>query len=355
MHVGIIGAVIELKSVNKIRIYFLRHYFPYNLGDSVALSSVFKAVKGTYPDYTLEVVSDKTVVDIYYNDPFVDVLRECNVLEKKLPKKFYRKIHAKSFYPLAKTITYLLWPEMTDDFFQFMGMDAQLKDCEESPHKNLLSYMYAYQINKNIVDYPDLRPRIYLTEQEKQSAKEHIQENSIALHIAGIRDDQKRLDGERLRYKKKNWIAFVKELKKYDPTLTIYEVGQESFLGIGDAFIPRASIRELAATLSAMNLVVLSDGGVHNVCNAIDKKVLLFNAYDYNPPDLYRMHNAILNPSYHTSCRKKCHHYASILKVEDQRNHCQRECYNLNPKLLAQDAIHYLQMLKQHCKEPYSA
>lgn len=237
---------------------------------------------------------------------------------------------------------FVIWPEWKAETFAYLAEDNNLEKCIDSPYKNIISYNYALQISSEVATFPDLRPRIYLTDNEIEAAKKGIHPNSIAINMARIRNTQSRMDGERLRYKKKSWDNFVKEIKSFDPTITIYEVGQDQYQGLGDVFLPNTTIRKTSAVLNEMRLVVLSDGGCHNICNAIDKKVLLFQGYEWNPPDLFKMGNAIFNPEYHVECRKGCHLFTDILKIKSLKDTCSRECYALDPHRLAADCIKYL-------------
>lgn len=326
-----------------IKLYFPRWFWQENLGDSIMLSSVFKAVKTVFDPCFFEVITDKVLVDTFYNDPFVDNLRHAYWWEKHLPENyFYKKKHIDLFFKKKDKQIFVIWPDWQEKMFSCLSKNNNMEECIHSPYKNILSYNFALQIGDEIVKFDDLRPRIYFTDAEIREAKKRVAENSIAINIATIRYTQTRKDGEALRYKRNSWEKFVCKVKKLFPELTIYEIGQNRFEGIGDKFIPKCNIRQLAAILNEMRLVVLSDGGIHAVCNAIDKKVLLFQAYEWNPPDLFKMHNAIFNESYHIECRKQCHLFTDILKISSAKENCERECYALDPLKLAQDCIDHL-------------
>lgn len=312
------------------------------------VSSVFKAVKTVYAPCFFEVITDKVLVDTFYNDPFVDNLRLAYWWEKHLPENyFYKKKHIDLLFNKKDEKAFVIWPDWQEKMFSYLSKNNNLEECINAPYKNILSYNFASQLCDEIVQFDDLRPRIYLTDAEIQEAKKRVVEDSIAINIAAIRCTQSRTDGEVLRYKKNSWKKFVNEVKEVFPKLTIYEIGQDRFEGIGDKFIPKCDFRQMAAILNEMNIVVLSDGGIHEVCNAIDKKILLFQAYEWNPPDLFKMHNAIFNESYHTECRKQCHLFNDILKISSAKEYCKRECYALDPLKLAQDCIDYLTQFKQ--------
>jgi len=306
------------------------------------LSSVFKAIKEVYDPCLFEVITDEVLVNTFYNDPHVDHIRQPNWWERILPEKVYKEKHTKYFLNSRSTTIFIIWPSWQEQLFTHLSNENNLNECINAPYKNILSYNFAVQIGNDMVQFHDLRPRIYLTDNEIREAKKGIDRNSIAINVARIRYTQTRTDGEQLRYKRESWERFVKEIKYKFPSLTIYEIGQDQFEGIGDKFIPKCSFRELAASLNEMKMVILSDGGIHHVCNAIDKEVLLFQAYEWNPPDLYKMHNTIFNETYHTECRKRCHIFAEMIGKPCAVEKCDRECYLLDPVKLAQDCIKYL-------------
>ncbi|MEO5331749.1 MAG: hypothetical protein H7839_06965 [Magnetococcus sp. YQC-5] len=317
------------------RLYFPRWRFPYNLGDTVMLSCVFKAVRHILNPDLFEVIADQTTVDLFYNDPYVDRLRTATWLERKLIKKIDQGFFGKN--------RVVLWPTWQESVFQYLATGDHLQCLIESPNRNVLSLNNAWLLGPEFVEFEDLRPRIHLTAEELHVAREEIPPNSIAIHVAQIRNTQSRLDGETLRFRRDGWQVLVSRIKQYDPSITIWEVGRNAFLGVGDqALIVDKDIRSLAARLAMMRLVILSDGGIHNVCNAIDKNVLLFQAYEFNPPDMFKMGNALFNPDYHLQCRLGCHIFSDILKTSSTMNHCNRECYGLDAHLLAEDAISFL-------------
>jgi ADP-heptose:LPS heptosyltransferase len=321
------------------KLYFPRWFWPDNLGDSIMVSSVFRAIKETYDPCFLEVITDETLVNTFHNDPYVDKIREPYWWEKALPEKVYKKKLTKFFFNFKEQKSFIIWPDWQEKTFKHLHEKHNLDMCINYPYKNILSYNFAFQINDDIANFYDLRPRIYLTKDETNQAKKELNKNSIAINVAKIRHTQKRTDGENLRYKRKNWEILVGEIKKAFPSLIVYEIGQDKFEGIGDRFIPYCSFRKLASLLNEMKLVILSDGGIHNVCNAIDKKVILFQSYEWNPPDLFKMQNAIFYENLHQKCRTQCHLFSEILQIPTLSNSCDKRCYLLDPRKLADECI----------------
>lgn len=304
------------------------------------LSCLFKAVKNTTPKRKLIVISDTTTVETFYNDSFVDQFIE--------PPPWISAI-SKKLYPLINQLPFLhiIWPGWKKETYSFLRGENNLSDLINAPNKNILSINYALQFSDALTSYSDLRPRIYLNNKEIIAAKERVGEKSIGIHIARIRGSQSREDGSKFRYNLHRWKKLCEILKEKIPELTIYEIGEAEFQQIGDQHIPIMDIRKTAAHLHALDLVILSDGGVHNICNAIDKKVLLFQSYEWNPPELFKMGNATFSSQYHPSCRETCHIFSDILQTESSKKTCNRECYNLAPENLASDCIKLL-------KENYS-
>lgn len=332
------------------------------------LSSLFKPLKNIYAPCYVEVITDECMISTFHNDPYVDHFRKPHWFERSIPVLMYRKMggqsvsrkktrHAFISYLLNKRVQnrvlkshlrFFVFPEWKERTFRYLAYGDNLMYCIDSANKNILSVNFALQIDDCVVEYPDLRPRIYLSEKEIDDAKKQIPPNSIGINVARIRDDQQRNDGERLRYRRKKWELLVHAIKKYDSSLTIAEIGQEQFEGIGDVFIPNKSIRTTASILKACRLVILSDGGLHNICNAVDQPVLLFQAYEMNPPDLFKMGNALFNETYHCECRKQCHLFSDILQIPSKRSTCNKECYNLAPERLAHDCILFLEKDKNN-------
>ncbi|MBF0153154.1 MAG: hypothetical protein HQL64_05390 [Magnetococcales bacterium] len=320
-----------------MKIYFPRWRFPYNLGDTVMLSCVFKALRQVYRPATLEVVADATVAALFAGDPRVDRFSTASWLERKLIRNPLWSRHVR------QRGDFILWPLWQQATFAHLASGDNLERTIDDPKRNILAVNYAVQLGQGMLDFDDWRPRIHLAPEELLRARQEIAPHALALHIAPMRQDQSRQDGERLRYRRSSWERFVRKIKAHDPTLTLYEVGQERFAGIGDHWIPPGSIRELAAKLKVMHLAVLSDGGIHNVCNAIDQPVLLFQGYEWNPPELFKMGNGHFDATYHVACRRECHLFQDILGLSGASDRCQRECYDLDPERLAEDCIHLLQ------------
>ncbi len=356
------------RRVRHIKLYFPRWLFPGNIGDSVMLSSLFKAVKERFSPCRLEIITDRVLIDTFHNDPYVDHFRPPNCIERHLPREWYRKLGgyklsnkkrpAAPAAPAAlsrliqhrlcriqnkRRSSWYVYPEWKERAFMYLRNEESLRECIESPWKNVVSINLAVQIGDTIVGFHDLRPRIYLTNEEIQKGISSIKKNAVGINVSKLRTDQRRVDNDGYRYKKESWSVFAKELKRRDPTITLYEIGQDAFEGIGDEFIPNRSIRETASMLRAMRLVVLSDGGLHNICNAADIPVLLFQAYEMNPPDLFKMGNAIFNETYHLECRKRCHVFSEIYQIPCAALSCRKECYNLDPMRLVDDCIAFLQ------------
>jgi len=316
-------------------IIFPRWYFPYNLGDTVMLSSLFRAVKEQSPSKRLIVISDATTIETFNNDPHVEQFIDAPSWVQSISKKIYPLIHKIPFL-------HIIWPGWKSETYAILRENNNLHELIDASYKNILSINYAVQINKELAHSSDLRPRIYLENHEIESAREKIEPNSIGIHIARIRGSQSRKDQSEFRYNLHRWKKLCQLLKEELPKLTIYEIGDADFRQVGDKHIPIMSIRETAAHIHCMDLVILSDGGIHNICNAIDKKVLLFQAYEWNPPELFKMGNAIFSPQYHPDCRKRCHIFTDILQTASAKESCQRECYNLPPENLAHDCISHL-------------
>src|SRR3989338_819837 len=160
--------------MKKIELYFLRWYFPYNIGDTVMFSSLFRAIKEVYGPCKLEVISDRTVLEAFFNDRYVDRFRTPRLYEKILPKSFYYKkkniVHDQG----ARRIKCVIWPEWREETFAYLSAGTNIEECVGAPCKNIISYNYALQAGIEAAGFQDLRPRIYLTEEEVREAEESI-------------------------------------------------------------------------------------------------------------------------------------------------------------------------------------
>jgi len=313
-------------------LYFPRWRFSYNLGDTVMLSCLFKAIKEVYKPKKLVVVGDQVVVDTFLNDPYVDKFRSATWIEKKI---FKRRTKWKWFGSCLVCIEPTWQYRGLSEYFRTV---QSLDDLIKEPNKNILSINYALQVGAELLDYPDLRPRIYLTKEEIQEAKDRFKmgDAAIGIHPARIRHSQLRLDGDHLRLKRSIWEQMLRVLKERNPKLVIYELGTEEFQGIGDRFVERGSIRELAAVIENLRLVILSDGGVHHVCNSISKTVYLFQGYEYAASDLCMMTNGVFDEDLYPQCRRECDLFAIFNKKQNKISNCTwRYCYEIDPTKMA--------------------
>jgi ADP-heptose:LPS heptosyltransferase len=321
------------------RIIYPRWYFPYNIGDTVMVSSIFKATHEILQPNKIHLITDTDTANLFHNDPYLNKITGLS--------KLHSKLFSKKIFKLLVRIpnTYILWPSWRHDTFNYLGAKKNLQKTIESPFSNFISINYAHQIDTKLLAHNDLRPRIYLTKNENKIAQKLIPRKAIAIHVAKIRNSHKRKDGSQFRYNIEKWKILCKTIKQQLPNLTIIEIGNKEFLGIGDQHIGFKPIREIAAIINQMELVILSDGGMHHICNSIDKKVLIFQAYEWAPVEIVKMGNAVFTSNCHTACSSECEVLHEIKGIADARLTCNRECYQLDPKGLAQEAIKYLHSL----------
>ena len=147
-----------------------------------------------------------------------------------------------------------------------------------------------------------------------------------------------------MRYPEESWRRFIEKLKTLLDDVSVFEVGNPINYHLGDYYIPHTQhIREFAAVLNEMDIGVLSDGGIHHIFNAINKKYVLFQAYECNAPEFYLMQaNGTFDPSLHQECRFQCHLFSRIMNTEDRSKKCNHACYELDPWKLAEFTVHKL-------------
>ena len=329
---------------NELIYYIPRWFFYDNIGDSILTTALILPIKKKFPNRALTVVCDEFLSEIYKTNPHVYNVR---------PPYFEERSHIndlnfwmiamerpKSFFSIA--------PHWHPDLFSFLRHSNNLQNMIDTPDKNIIICNYLLQNDFHPLSTKDTMPRIYLTEDDKKTAREHLAKYTskykVCIVVSERRRSDLRDDCSPLRYTEASWRQLVGKLKTLLGDVTVFEVGNPTNYHIGDYYIPHVqNIRELAAVLNEMDIGVMSDGGIHHIFNAIDKKYVLFQAYECNAPDLFLMQaNGSFDPTLHQECRFQCHLFSKILNIDDESKKCAYACYGLDPYKLAEFTVETL-------------
>ncbi len=331
----------ERSNGNEIIYYVPRWLFPNNIGDSILSTSLISPIKKRFPDKTLTVVCDDFLSQIYETNPHVHKVR--------VP--YFNEINDLSYWKqsIQKPRDFIsIWPDWHPGLFDLLRRDNNLNQMINTSDKNIIVCNYLFQNNFHPLDTTDTLPRLYLTHDDRKIAKKCIggctSRYKVCIVVSERRPVEKRVGCSPLRYSEESWRRFVERLKILLGDVTVFEIGNPINYHIGDYYISYTQhIREFAAVLNEMDIGVLSDGGVHHIFNAIDKKYVLFQAYECNAPEFYLMQaNGSFDPSLHQECRFQCHLFSRIMNTEDRSKKCNHACYELDPRKLAEFTVHKL-------------
>ncbi|MBI5677238.1 MAG: glycosyltransferase [Planctomycetes bacterium] len=326
---------------NEIIYYIPRWLFPNNIGDSILSASLISPIKKRFPDKTLPVVCDDFLSQIYETNPHVHKVRGPYFDEINDPNYWQQSIQKQRDF-------ISIWPDWHPGLFDLLRQDNNLNQMINASDKNIIICNYLFQNNFHPLDTIDTLPKLYLTNDDIKMAKECMNECTsrykVCIVVSERRPSEKRVGCSPLRYSEKSWRRFVERLKILLGDVTVFEVGNPINYHIGDYYISHTQhILEFAAVLNEMDIGVLSDGGVHHIFNAIDKKYVLFQAYECNAPEFYLMQaNGTFDPSLHQECRFQCHLFSRIMNTEDRSKKCNHACYELDPRKLAEFTVHKL-------------
>lgn len=330
-------------NVRRITIYFPRWKFPNNLGDCVVFSSVIKMSRTLYPNSSIKVISDSFVIESLSNNPYVDRFSLPSLLERLIPTRCWLRASYKKgngmLYNGRGRMILTVFPHYNADFYHYLAQGNTLQGLINNPRDHIIATHYAWQLGDAFLDLPDKSYEIFLTDEDRKMVKHFVPRNAIGLSIATRRKSMKIYNQDRYRYPLEKWRKIAEFLRNVLPGVHIVEVGTDRFHRIGDSYLGYMSLKDLAACIERMKLVILTDGGINNVCNAIGKQTLLFQGFEYLDPDLFKMWNSFINYDYHLACRKTCDINAKIRNVPDPKPGCGLKCTNTDPEWIAGDAV----------------
>ena len=321
-------------------LYLPRWKYPYNLGDSVRFSSLFKVLRSVHPDSYIEVVTDEFLIDGFEGDLYVNKFRLPSYFEKKIPTRFWARSAIGrgngAFLKLFKTLYVRVHPSFSENYFKYLSQGSNLKKLINDPSTNIISTSYCWQLGDDYLAVKNKSSEIILSNKFQPI----IPKNSIGICIATRRNSSKTYIKDNYRVSLKNWKLIAEGLRKRLPGINIIEVGSDKYHNIGDqSLLGVMQLKELLINLNRMTCLLVTDGGIYNACHSINKKVVLFQGAEYLEPDIHKMRNAYVNESYHLECRKTCDYYAKIFNLVDPKPKCGFKCMDLNIDAIVEDVV----------------
>ena len=139
----------------------------------------------------------------------------------------------------------------------------------------------------------------------------------------------------------KSWAELVSELRSYyGHKIKIIEFSENSRLNLGDEVIGHTDLFKLAQIVENLDFCILSDGGMHHLCNAMGVHTYLLNAQKINKAEYFQTSMDWVGER---SC--KC----DILGLKgwtDLDKVCNLECEKVDPKKVAEGVIECLKYRK---------
>lgn len=321
--------------MKKIKFYFPRWIFPNNMGDSVNVTFIPKILKKQNPDISIEVITQGFLIDIFKNDPHVDIVREPN--RNELMFNYHEYALGNNKVDNIKVV----YPEWHPNCFTFWGKNMDFLINHKTANLITVNYLLQLGLEDLLFDESyDFREELYTLEQRNTNNGKINIGIVPASKLAGRPTPHPGCDGKGLRFNGlkgvESWKIFVEHLKEINPNVIIHEFSYENF-NIGDIHYPHTdNFTTLVNQVDNIDLGIMSDGGIHHIFNARKKPVVLFQATKINKCEFFKLENSYFPEHLHLDCRKKCRSYFSeALQIEDNSINCNLECENLDPKELA--------------------
>jgi len=316
----------------KIKVIYLNWVInPHNIGDTICTTSVVNNLLRKYPKADLTYYSNEFALDMFANDNRVKVSLPTDKM-KGITEQEWGKALDVGYASDGKDIVVILSPGWQNDLFEHLNknIDKILKN----PEVNIITYNFHRMAG--IEDYINQRPKVILSENDRKEAPQC--KGLIAVNMSHKRETQKK-ERSIFRYDLKLNIKLIDLL--INAGYKVIEVGYDRYMGVGNAYMGHRSIRQVCAIMEQCALFIGNDGGMHNVANAVNIPVLLFQSYPFNPPELFMMGNGTVLDN-GCSKNKTCDHWAKIKGVQDSKESCDLICEKLKPELIAEKAIEIL-------------
>ncbi len=311
---------------------------PYNVGDTICTTSVVKAVLDRYPDAEVTYVSNEFACEMFANHPRVKTELPDNVL-LYFADRDWREALRKGWRFADEDLIIMLYPEWQTDLWDYLGVPDNLDNMLDNPEANIITYNFCRMAG--FEDFREQRPEIILSHEDRSVVNTIMLPGDkwVALNVAPKRQSQIKPDESQFRYDILLTAQVANKLREHG--YKILEVGYKDYLGIGDTWLGHRPLRECCAIMEKCKLFIGNDGGMHNVANAVNMPVLLFQSYPYNPPELFTMGNGTVLDN---GCpyNQSCDHWAKIKHVSDAKTGCDKMCENLSPESIVEKALEIL-------------
>lgn len=317
-----------------IKLYFPRWLFPNNLGDSLNVTFVPKLLKAIYPNKKLEVITHGFLIDIFKIDPSVDSVRLPHQSELYLDYITY------AFNEYQNENIKVIYPDWHPKVFSFWKNNHEF--LYNHPTANLITINFLLQLRfENLIFDKNFDFREFINIEHTKNNSDLINIGIVpATKLSGKQNPHPHCNGIGLRFNGEkgleSWKITIDALKKENSKIKIFEFSKENF-GLGDHHFPEdKNIFNVIKNVDFMDFGVMSDGGIHHIFNARNKKVFLFQATKINKVEFFKLSNTIFPEELHLECRKQCPSYfLEIFGGEDKSLKCNLECENMNPLKLA--------------------
>ncbi|MCU0467372.1 MAG: glycosyltransferase family 9 protein [Arcicella sp.] len=216
------------------------------VGDGLANTPSFKALKETYPDCKIIVYCIRWYFkEIYANNPYIDSIVNIKIWQLEILKKFV-KVYDTHFQAIPPTF---------------------LKTTKHG--KEIVADILGVKLN-------DHRVQVYLTEKEKSDAL-HIMskyKNPICIHVTSRNSKYHMWAPEK-------WEELIRRMPEY----TFIQLGQKDEYHVKGAvdFLGKTSLRGAIAMMTHAQYFVGTDGGLAHAANSAKiPAIVLFSDSDVN-------------------------------------------------------------------------
>jgi hypothetical protein len=327
-----------------MKIYFPRWFWPNNLGDSLAFSSIPNFIKKIRPNEFIEIITYGELIPLLQNSKHIDSVRlptndeikshnfysnYCISDKNRLGEDFlviYPENHPKLFMTISNRFTEFV----AHDSLNFITLNFLLQIQEEDVAFKISDF-YFFESKKQIREQKNSKVKIGIAPMTKTNGKStpHPGCNGLGFRFNGINGFN-------------SWSILIKELKK-NLDIEIVEYSP-SFLGLGDTHVgKKSSLFDLYEESCSLDYAITTDGGYHHLFNLNKTPLTLFTGTKVTKPEFMQLGNAYV-PDVHLPCRKFCSSfYSEVFSTEDKSKSCNLECENLDPVNLAKKCLDDIQ------------
>lgn len=319
---------------NLIKFYFPKWIFLNNLGDSINATFIPRILKKINKNCKIEIITDGFLIDIFKLDPNVDLVRKPTFEELHLNYPKYA-FSDKQFENIK-----VVYPDWHPNVFNFWKNNFDFL-CNH-PTANLITVNFLLQLKlENLLFDKSFDFREFINIENEINTSEFINIAIVpATKLSGKTEPHPGCNGKGLRFNGnkgiESWKQLTTQLKEKNSKIKIFEFSKENF-GLGDYHFPEdKNIFNVIKNIDLMDFGIMSDGGLHHIFNARNKKVFLFQATKINKVEFFKLSNTIFPEELHLECRKQCPSYfLEMFEGENKSLKCNLECEDMNPLKLA--------------------